>query len=101
MELLVLLSKSGLPIEEMLKTAEKRAYEYRKVKGLLQKFYVRDAASGHVGGVFVFDSKENLEAFRDSDLAKSTGEVYKFLEPPSIRVLEIVKVLYEQKERPV
>ena len=48
-----------------------------------------------VGGVFVFDSAENLKAFKDSDLSKSTGEVYKFLEPPQARVLEIAKVLRE------
>ena len=47
----------------------------------------------HVGGVFVFDSKESLTAFRDSELAKSTGVAYKFVEPPATRVLEIAKVL--------
>ncbi len=99
MELLVLLFKSRLSMEEMSKISEKRVQEYRKVNGLLQKFYVRDPASGQVGGVFVFDSKENLEAFKKSDLAKSTAEVYKSLESPSIRVLEVLKVLYEQKER--
>jgi hypothetical protein len=48
---------------------------------------------GHVGGVFIFDSKESLKAFRDSELAKSTGEAYKFLEPPTTKVLEIAKLL--------
>jgi hypothetical protein len=33
------------------------------------------------------------------DLAKSIGEAYKFLEPPTTRTLEIVKVLFDEKER--
>ena len=97
MELLIFLFKSGLPMEEIAKASEKRAEQYRKVRGLLQKFYVSDLSTGHVGGIFVFDSKKNLKAFRDSDLAKSTGAVYKFAEPPSVRALEIAKVLHEHK----
>ena len=93
MELLLFLFKSGLPLEEISATSEKRADRYRKVKGLIQKYYVQDKSTGHVGGVFIFDSKESLKAFRDSELAKSTAEAYKFLEPPTTRVLEIAKVL--------
>jgi hypothetical protein len=48
---------------------------------------------GRVGGVFVFDTAENLVVFRDSELAKSTGEAYEFTEPPHTRVLDIVKTL--------
>ena len=68
---------------------------------MLQKLYVRENSTGQVGGIYVFDSKENLEAFRNSDLAKSIGEAYKFLEPPTIRALEVVRVLSEEKERPI
>jgi hypothetical protein len=32
-------------------------------------------------------------------LAKGLGEAYKFLEPPAIRALEVVKVLFEEKKR--
>jgi len=60
---------------------------------LLQKLYVRENSTGQVGGIYVFDSKE--------DLSKSIGEAYKFLEPPTIRALEVVGVLSEEKERPI
>jgi hypothetical protein len=58
-------------------------------------------ATGHIGGIFVFDSRENLKAFRESELAKSTSEAYKFTEPPTIRVLEIAKRLLEEKAAPI
>ena len=67
MELLIFLFKSGLKFNEIVATSEKRADQYRKVKGLLQKYYVQDESTGQVGGVFVFDSKENREAFKNSD----------------------------------
>ena len=93
MELLLFLFKSGLPMEEIEATSEKRANRYLQVNGLIQKYYVTDKLTGHVGGVFIFDSKENLTAFRDSELAKSTAVAYEFVEPPTTRVLEIAKVL--------
>ena len=98
MELLIFLFKSGLPFEEIAATSEKRADRYLKVRGLIQKYYVQDKSTDHVGGVFIFDSKENLKAIRDSELAKSTGEAYKFLEPPTTRVLEIAKVLRAKED---
>lgn len=96
MEILIFLFKSGMSMDEIAKTSEIRAEKYRKVKGLLQKYYVTDRSTDHIGGVFVFDSKESLEAFRNSELAKSTGEAYKFTEQPTIRVLEIAKRLFEK-----
>lgn len=87
-------------MEEILNRFKKRSDKYRDVKGLLQKLYVRDESTGQVGGIYVFDLKENLEAFTNSDLAKSIGEAYKFLELPTVRTLEVVKVLFEEKEQP-
>jgi hypothetical protein len=94
MEMLILLFKSGLPREEVEKASESRADRYRQVKGLVQKFYVQEEATGRYGGVFVFDSKESLVAFRESELAKSTAQVYKFVEPPQMIPLSIAKRLF-------
>ncbi|MHA2386184.1 MAG: YdhR family protein [Candidatus Thorarchaeota archaeon] len=95
MRLLMFLFKSGLSMEDIEKASESCANQYRQVPGLLQKYYVLDEGKGRVGGVFVFDSQESLLAFRESDLAKSTGEAYKFLEPPHTHAYEIAKVLRE------
>ena len=89
------LFKSGLSMEDIEKTSESRADKYRQVPGLVQKYYVLDKENDRVGGVFLFDSQESLIAFRESDLAKSTGEAYKFLEPPQTSALEVAKILRE------
>lgn len=78
-----------------MKTSEERAEKYRKVEGLQQKYYVSDPATNRVGGIFVFDSQENLEKFKNSELAMSTGETYKFQGPPHTRVLEVAKTLFD------
>ena len=96
MEILIFLFKSGLSMDRIAETSEVREEKYRKVKGLLQKYYVMDRSTGHVGGVFVFDSKESLRTFRDSELAKSTGEAYQFPEQPQTRFLETAKNRFEK-----
>jgi len=98
MELLIFLFKSRLQSEEIIKIAEKRALEFGEVKGLIQKYYVSDDKTNQVGGIYIFDSKESLETFRNSDLSKSAPEAYKFVEPPEVRRLEILMTLKEQEE---
>ncbi len=91
MKLLIFLFKSGLSDEEVLKVSEGRESQYLEVEGLIQKYYVQVKEMDRGGGVF--DTVENLEAFRESELAKGTGEAYKFTEPPHAKVLDIVKTL--------
>jgi hypothetical protein len=98
MEILHVLFKSGLPTEEVLRKFEERADKYRGVRGLLQKYYVQDKSSGEFGGVYVFDSKENLESFKDSDLAKSISDTYKYLEPPTRMVFNVNLILYRDRK---
>ena len=93
--MMTFLFRSGLSMEAIEKTSDDRADQYKKVPGLVQKYYVVDNTTDRVGGFFIFDSLENLQSFRDSELAKSTGEAYKFKEPPQAQVLGIAKVLHE------
>jgi hypothetical protein len=85
-------------MNEVLELFNKRADKYREVKGLLQKLYIQDESTGHVGGIYIFDSKASLEAFRSSDLAKSISDAYKFVEPPTRRVFTVVLELHKEKE---
>ena len=98
MEIFLTMFKSGLSKDEVLKKFEERAYKYREAKGLIQKYYVHEESSDEFGGVYVFDSKENLELFRNSDLAKSIGDTYKYLETPTMKVFDVNLVLYENKK---
>lgn len=96
MEILSFLFRSGLPLDEVSRVSEQRAGRYRQVQGLLQKYYVRDPVSGHMGGVFLFESTADLAAFRASELAKSTGSAYEFTDDPQVRVLDVLKMLHPE-----
>lgn len=94
MEVVLILFKSDLPKDKVIKNFEERADLYRTVPGLVQKYYIHDEATGHFGGIHVFDSHESAEAFMDSDLVKSIGSAQKSHEPPTVRLLHVDMVLY-------
>jgi heme-degrading monooxygenase HmoA len=66
---------SRLPAEEVLDLFESRVPQYRQVPGLIQKYYLHYTTDEH-GAVYVWESREALEAFRASDLGRSIGWVY-------------------------
>jgi len=68
--------RSPLTPEELARRARERAPQYAAIPGLLQKVYVRNDASGEVGGLYFFESREHLAAFRDSELARSIPAEY-------------------------
>jgi hypothetical protein len=93
MELLLFLFKTELSEEQVRTVVDDRSERYRSVKGLILKFDLHDSQSHHRGGVFIFDSQENVQLFLDSELAKSTGKAYQFIEPEISRVFEITGML--------
>ena len=93
MEIMVLLFETGLKIDDLIKTSNERFEKFLHVKGLLQKFYLSDPNSNQVGGIYVFDSKENLEAFRESELSKSTSAAYKILKGSDVRFFNVSRTL--------
>jgi hypothetical protein len=99
MWILLVFFKSGLSMKEALALIETRADSYRHVKGLLQKFWIHDESSGHLGGIYVFDSKDSLVAFQNSAMAKGIADAYRFVEPPTKRALKVTHVLYQRKKR--
>jgi heme-degrading monooxygenase HmoA len=89
--------KSGLSEEELWKVVDERAPYFRQLDGLLQKYYVRDPQTGEVAGVYIWDSMDSLQQFRQSELAKTIPEAYKVEGQPQVETLEVVKVLRAEK----
>ncbi len=80
--------ETKLPLEEVLDVAQKRAPEFRRVPGLLQKYYVRTDLPNKYAGVYFWDSLDSMKKYRESDLAASIPQAYKVLGPPEIEVFE-------------
>ena len=82
--------KSDLEWEELERRLNERKLRFLEVPGLIQKMYGYDEASGDACGIYFFENKEALTAFRDTELAKTIPAAY---EATDIR-REVYDVLY-------
>ena len=82
--------KSNLPEEELLGKAREREPQFKAIPGLIQKYYVKTKEPGLYGGIYVWDSPESLQSFRNSDLAKSIPEAYEIVEAPNVEIMDIM-----------
>lgn len=82
--------KTPLSEEEITAIAKKRAPQFRALPGLLQKYYVKLSEPGQYAGVNIWDSRESLQAFRESELASTIASSYKVSEPPQIEISDIM-----------
>lgn len=80
--------KSNLPEEELLKTANDRAPQFRALEGLKQKYYVKQGGPGGYAGIYIWESKEAMMAYKESDLAASIPQAYQIASPPEIEIME-------------
>ena len=81
--------------EEVLAAAHKRADQFRALPGLLQKYYVKLAEPNHYGGIYIWDSLESMQSYRESELAATIPAAYKVVGKPKIEVLESLFQLRE------
>lgn len=80
--------ESALPEEELLSIAHDRAPQFRALPGLIQKYYVQLGEPGRYGGIYIWDSQESLDAFRQSELAATIPSAYKVMSKPDIEILQ-------------
>lgn len=87
--------KSSLNEEELIRRAREREPQFKALKGLVQKYYVKLSAPDEFGGIYVWDSEESLQAYRSSNLARSIPEAYEVTEAPDIEVMDLIFQLRE------
>jgi Putative mono-oxygenase ydhR len=68
--------KSGLDPKELERRMLERRPRFREVPGLVQKFYGKDTATGEICGIYFFESQAALDAYRDTELAKTIPTAY-------------------------
>jgi hypothetical protein len=82
--------KSDVDLDELDRRMIERKPQFLEIPGLIQKIYGRDEVTGDTCGIYFFESKEALAAFRDTELAKTIPAAY---EATDIR-REVYEVLY-------
>ena len=85
--------KSALSDAEILETYASRASRYKELEGLIQKYYMRFPATGEYGAVYLWESEDDLQRFRESDLARTIPEAYRVQGDPDVQLAEVVLVL--------
>jgi len=85
--------KSELAFEEAKEISESRIEQFRALPGLTQKYYFQDPSTGEYGGLYIWDSAESLEAFKNSELRASIGNAYQVIGEPRLELLKIFEVL--------
>ena len=68
--------RSALVFDELERRMSERRPRFLKVPGLIQKIYGRDPDTGDVCGIYFFESREALAAFRDTEFARTIPEAY-------------------------
>jgi heme-degrading monooxygenase HmoA len=81
---------SDLSEEELLKVAKKRLPRFKAIPGLIQKYYVKLSHTGQYGGVYVWDSRESMLAYKETELASTIAREYKVSEAPEIETMELM-----------
>ncbi len=83
---------SSLDDAQVVATYQERAPRYRQVPGLLNKYYLSYPTGEH-GAVYVWESPEAMEAFRQGDLARTIADAYQVQGEPQVEVAAVQLVL--------
>lgn len=87
--------RSGLSHDEINRRFIERSDRYRKVPGLIQKYYVRFGESGEYGGVYLWDSPESLAAWKSGNLSGTLAETYEVEDEPTRELADVMLVLHD------
>jgi heme-degrading monooxygenase HmoA len=82
-----------LPDEQVLEMYHVRAPQYRALKGLIQKYYLRFQTTGEHGALYLWESEEALKEFRESELARTIPNAYQIKGASDVAMAEVVMAL--------
>lgn len=87
---------TSLDPEELERRLLERRPQFLEVEGLIQKIYGRDNDTGEVCGIYFFESRAALSAFRETELAKTIASAYEAVEVRP-EVYDVLYPLYPQR----
>lgn len=87
--------KSPLSLEQVTKVVDSRIDEFRSLKGLRQKYYLQEPTTQEYAGLYLWDSKEDFLAYRDSELRATIAKAYQTEGEPRVEIFSVIKPLRE------
>lgn len=85
--------RSKLSLEEVISVMDRRADDFRALKGLQQKYYLQEPATQEYGGLYLWESAEDFTAYQDSQLRATIAEVYQTQGEPRIEVFDVLSAV--------
>jgi heme-degrading monooxygenase HmoA len=85
--------KTALTLDEVVAVAASRIDDFRALPGLLQKYYLHETATGEIAGLYLWDSREAFDEYRDSELRATIAAAYQAEGEPRIEVFDILETL--------
>ena len=79
--------------EDFLRVVNARSPDFRDVTGLRQKYFVKLDAPGRFGGVYLWETRAAMEAYRASELSASTGAAYEVIGETEVETAEVLAAL--------
>lgn len=87
--------ETALTEEEVVAVANARLPQFRAIPGLVQKYYLKLDKPNHYGGFYIWESREALMAFRESELAKTIPSAYRVVGAPDVDIHQLLFPLRE------
>lgn len=82
--------KSALPDDEVRRIMDERLPQFQNLPGLAQKYYAREAATGEWSGVYLWESREDLDRFLGSELFQTIPSAYRIEGRPRMEFLDVL-----------
>ncbi|MCB1501282.1 MAG: hypothetical protein KDK07_16110 [Bauldia sp.] len=86
----ILRVESALSRDDVIKVAAATAADFETIPGLKQKYYVELGEPNHYGAVYVWESRDAMMAFLETDFARTMGDAYQLTSTPTVEVLSTV-----------
>ncbi|MDQ4214017.1 YdhR family protein [Microbacterium capsulatum] len=84
---------TDLAEEELLRLSRESFPRFHTQPGLQQKYYVRDAATGLVGGVYLFDDEQAARDYVAGPIVAAVPHRFQVVGDVSVEVLEVTLTL--------
>lgn len=85
--------RSRLPENRVLELYGERAGRYRAAPGLVEKHYLHDAATHRYGGVYLWETREAMEAYWTPERLADLKETYAMEGEPRIEDFAVVQAI--------
>lgn len=82
--------ESSLPRDELLAAANERRPLFEAMPGLIQKYYLDLNEPNSYGGFYVWESKEAMAAFRETDTFKGIAVAYGVASQPQVDIFSLI-----------